>query len=960
VAGVTLYTRFDNTDAGWTYVDPNDFEDIIYVSDSDGHDSNNGRSYVPNPTNIGGAGAAGPYKTLSKGVSVLNTLTNGHCYALLFRCTDLFYRQQIGQIKVSGYYDGTSDPKQDPAHVHPLVIGCYDPNAADPRVPNPGTAEPPTVDLPSGGYGVYTSGASNGGSGGRIMAVLGLNIKCSLRDPTDTVNFDSTVEARGNILLNPHDWVLFEDVSVRDVIGAFGAANDGLNTSSPFYWNPRCGPRYLHRCRTTNIWYRQGKSSAVNGSQIKMFFEENMLDEALWNELLQSYNDCTITNANPAVITWGGTFGWPFVDNDLVYFKAGTGTLPASIVAGTAYYVKNASKAGGTFEVSTTPGGASVDTSLDSGSGTVQVAWAVLATQNGANQIYSHNIYLADYWQSTGDTEAQMAEWHGNLSSRGAGGDQLRSTINCTYNLYAYNPLPHNTPRSRTDVKSDIFRNVYINATHGITLPTPGGYEWGPLAVYGYNLLGAKIHECLISSCAFPISINAGATGIEFTDNALHNLTTTAIDLNNGAIIGFAVDNGGSGGTGAIASFDPYTFNEGTPVSGGGTITHFNAADIICPNSDGTDNTYSNVTMSQYGNNPNTSWGDAGDYVTVESAGTTVTATITVSGGVVTNVEFLAGDDGGTGWHTGFYLTCNVAGMPSNWRVKVPLRGTYTIDLVGGSGTGAQLEVDVDMDGKIHHGFYSNQQVRYVGATYKNDTTVFGGVRIPGSYHNASGRDFSGTTGTGFATGDVLTCDPTDPNYGTNVPADFTFIVGPYILDSTVSTALGEPSGYAMGIQLSNVSASGSGTVTAEISFSGGSVSGAVAYMSDHSFQCGVDYLKGDTLQLTRTCYGISGATLSVATPSLNMQTNNQVDPGSEPGRTVESYNQFVLGGSGDTTNDLGFTTVGYRDFLDKVFANSRWNWDKYKTAKAAVDYLLVGAGIVGQQGTLNMRQLRH
>lgn len=64
----------------------------------------------------------------------------------------------------------------------------------------------------------------------------------------------------------------------------------------------------------------------------------------------------TVTIASPGVVTWTGhglKNGWP------VKFST-TGALPAGIVAGTTYYIRN--KATNTFQLSATPSGAIIDT----------------------------------------------------------------------------------------------------------------------------------------------------------------------------------------------------------------------------------------------------------------------------------------------------------------------------------------------------------------------------------------------------------------------------------------------------------------------------------------------------------------------------------------------------------------------------------------------------------------------
>lgn len=80
--------------------------------------------------------------------------------------------------------------------------------------------------------------------------------------------------------------------------------------------------------------------------------------------------DVTISNASPGVITLAANY---FTVNARVTFRAGSGTLPSQIVAGTVYYVVSANYTGTTLSVSATQGGTAINTS--GGSGTVKLNW---------------------------------------------------------------------------------------------------------------------------------------------------------------------------------------------------------------------------------------------------------------------------------------------------------------------------------------------------------------------------------------------------------------------------------------------------------------------------------------------------------------------------------------------------------------------------------------------------------
>lgn len=89
--------------------------------------------------------------------------------------------------------------------------------------------------------------------------------------------------------------------------------------------------------------------------------------------------DCTITNASPGVITYTNTFA----ANDPVVFAAGSGTLPAELVAGTVYYVHATGLGGSSFSVSATAGGTRINTS--GGAGTVKITGQYSELSSDAN-----------------------------------------------------------------------------------------------------------------------------------------------------------------------------------------------------------------------------------------------------------------------------------------------------------------------------------------------------------------------------------------------------------------------------------------------------------------------------------------------------------------------------------------------------------------------------------------------
>ena len=112
---------------------------IFYVSDSDGNDTNDGLSPVPNPR----GGGAGPVKTLSAGLQKLYTL-NGKPTWLLLKKGDTFTNQYLSTDPTGCCFYGKGYSAD-----QPMVISSYDP--ANPTVPNPGTGGArPLIKTPAG------------------------------------------------------------------------------------------------------------------------------------------------------------------------------------------------------------------------------------------------------------------------------------------------------------------------------------------------------------------------------------------------------------------------------------------------------------------------------------------------------------------------------------------------------------------------------------------------------------------------------------------------------------------------------------------------------------------------------------------------------------------------------------------------------------------------------------------
>lgn len=171
---VGLLSFAGSSNAGWTnFVQTTGA--IIYVSDSDGNDSNNGLSSIANPSNIGGVGAAGPKKTIAAGIALL---TNGQPDWLLLKEGDTFTDQDFttfGGHGLSGTGYGPTFSGE------PMIISSYHPSR--PGVIHPTVSARPLI---LDNHVASVTGANINlisGSAGFYVAVVGLVFYAYKRDP---------------------------------------------------------------------------------------------------------------------------------------------------------------------------------------------------------------------------------------------------------------------------------------------------------------------------------------------------------------------------------------------------------------------------------------------------------------------------------------------------------------------------------------------------------------------------------------------------------------------------------------------------------------------------------------------------------------------------------------------------------------------------------------------------------
>jgi hypothetical protein len=106
------------------------------------------------------------------------------------------------------------------------------------------------------------------------------------------------------------------------------------------------------------------------------------VNDAVVLAILPNDRTCTISNANPAVITASNSFA---AGNPVTFLTAGY--LPPAIVAGTTYYVIPTGLSGSSFQISTTPGGAAVNTTKQTFTAASGTGSALQLTSSGTNNL---------------------------------------------------------------------------------------------------------------------------------------------------------------------------------------------------------------------------------------------------------------------------------------------------------------------------------------------------------------------------------------------------------------------------------------------------------------------------------------------------------------------------------------------------------------------------------------------
>lgn len=233
-------------DKGWTILTPSADARTIYVSNSQGSDSNDGRS------------ESAPVRTIARGLALIR---HGYPDWLLLKKGDTWTDEAFGVI--SGVANGKA--RSGRSANEPMLFGAY------------GTGARPLIKTnPLNHAAGISAFGGGGGGGGNYLAIVGLEFYAYTRDP-DSLSFNAetiTNNHSGISLLNPIGWLLIEDCK----FGFYGL-NLGFQGASSQ------ANVMLRRSIITDAYSVNSHSQGifVNGGMQGMLIEENLFDHNGWH-----------------------------------------------------------------------------------------------------------------------------------------------------------------------------------------------------------------------------------------------------------------------------------------------------------------------------------------------------------------------------------------------------------------------------------------------------------------------------------------------------------------------------------------------------------------------------------------------------------------------------------------------------------------------------------------------------
>ncbi|MFW6189802.1 MAG: hypothetical protein ACOC7T_05140 [Planctomycetota bacterium] len=277
-----MLAHLTNPGEGWTAFQPASDTRMVFVSSSQGEDSNDGLS------------PGRPLKTIAKGLA---RLRNDHSDWLLLKRGDV-WRGSIGMITANRLKNGRS-PEQ------PTLIASY--GAAGAR---------PLLKLGDAGNGLRV--AVNRPAKARNMAVVGIHFYDEKGDPgSEEFVEDREKDGAGIAWAAPGENLLIEDCRFRYVSGG------AVVGRSPWKGTPDDELRNVkvRRCVATHAWSTSGHCQGFFFSKVKgLVLEENVLDHngysietgdlpTWFNHNVYITTDCDDVVARGNIVARGSTTG---------------------------------------------------------------------------------------------------------------------------------------------------------------------------------------------------------------------------------------------------------------------------------------------------------------------------------------------------------------------------------------------------------------------------------------------------------------------------------------------------------------------------------------------------------------------------------------------------------------------------------------------------------------------------
>lgn len=233
---------------GWTDVEPSPDSRIVYVSSSEGSDSNNGLS------------ESDPVSSISKGISLLRPGMPDH---LLLKRGDVWTNQYLG------YWNRQGGRSAD----EPMLISYYG-DSADPR---------PLL-LTGGESGMKADGVNNSGSPDHrridYLAIIGLHFEPHTYDGTATDSWG--MRPSGIRWMAGTDWVLIED-NMFEGYGGNVSFGDGYGKG---VYNVTVRRNVIVDAWASDPDALAGRSQGIYTSNVhNLLIEENFFDHNGWKEL---------------------------------------------------------------------------------------------------------------------------------------------------------------------------------------------------------------------------------------------------------------------------------------------------------------------------------------------------------------------------------------------------------------------------------------------------------------------------------------------------------------------------------------------------------------------------------------------------------------------------------------------------------------------------------------------------